>query len=151
MRLSRRVAALATAAAALFGGLGLVPSAASAASGYGYDVSYPQCGKTLPSAAAFAVIGVNGGQPLKDNRCLGEQFRWVRRVNADYGFYVNSSNPGRSHPQWGKPGELACGGAAAEWGCGYNFGQAVAKDAFDHAERVTKAASGHRFWVDVET
>jgi hypothetical protein len=144
------VAALA-AAAAMFAGLGVAPSAAQAVSGYGYDVSYPQCGKTLPSSAAFAVIGVNGGQPFKDNRCLGEQFRWVRRVNADYGFYANSANPGPAHPEWGQGGTLPCGGAAAEWGCAYNFGQDSAKHAFDYAERVTKAAAGHRFWVDVET
>jgi hypothetical protein len=129
--------------------IGVAP--ARAASGYGYDVSYPQCGKTLPSPASFVVVGVNGGIPFKDNRCLGEQFRWVRRVKADYGFYVNSSNPGATHDEWGKPGEMQCGGASAEWGCAYNFGEAAARNAYDYAARVTKATYGHRFWVDVET
>jgi hypothetical protein len=128
---------------------GLAP--AEAASGYGYDVSYPQCGKTLPSSASFAVLGVNGGSPFKANSCLGEQFRWARRVKADYGFYVNSSNPGPSHEQWSKPGYYECGGAAAEWNCAYNFGRAAGKDAYNYAAKVTGAAAGHRFWVDVET
>ena len=124
---------------------------AHAESGTGYDISYPQCGKTLPSSAAFVVVGVNGGSPFKDNPCLGEQFRWVQRVKADYAFYVNSSNPGPAHPQWGKKGYHPCGGAAAEWNCAYNFGRASAKHAYAYAAKVTGAAAGHRFWVDVET
>ncbi len=135
--------------ATAFAVAGLAP--AEAVSGYGYDVSYPQCGKTLPSSASFVVLGVNGGTPFKANPCLAEQFRWVKRLKADYGFYVNSSNPGSSHKQWGKPGYYVCGGASAEWNCAYNFGRAAAKDAYNDAARITNAAAGHRFWVDVET
>jgi hypothetical protein len=123
---------------------------AAAASGTGYDISYPQCGKTLPTSASFVVVGVNGGIPFKDNPCLGEQFRWVKKVKADYAFYVNSSNPGTANERWGKPGYHPCGGGAAEWNCAYNFGRSAAKHAYNYAARVTNAAAGHRFWVDVE-
>ena len=147
MPVARALTVLALATAITAAGL----TAAHATSGFGYDISYPQCGKTLPSSAAFAVVGVNGGSPFKANPCLGEQFRWVRRVKADYAFYVNSSNPGPSHKQWGKPGYYPCGGGAAEWNCAYNFGRAAGKDAYNYAARVTSAVAGHRFWVDVET
>jgi hypothetical protein len=31
----------------------------------GSDVSYPQCGKTLPSGQAFGIVAVNEGLPNK--------------------------------------------------------------------------------------
>ena len=38
---------------------------AATVSGVGYDVSYPQCGRTPPKRAAFGIVGVNEWRPLK--------------------------------------------------------------------------------------
>ena len=43
----------------------------------GFDVSYPQCGSVLPTAADFAVVGVDGGRPFDVNACLADQVAWA--------------------------------------------------------------------------
>jgi hypothetical protein len=67
----------------------------------GVDVSWPQCGTTLPTGIPFAVVGVNGGTATTTNVCLTEQLRWAstRTTGADPGqrsvqLYVNTGNPG---------------------------------------------------------
>src|SRR4051794_39368931 len=55
-----------------------VPGTASAApTSVGYDVSYPQCGTTLPQDRVFAVVGVNGGLSTRANLCLSAQLDWA--------------------------------------------------------------------------
>lgn len=44
----------------------------------GNDVSYPQCGSPLPTAADFGIVGVDGGRPFEVNACLAEQIVWAR-------------------------------------------------------------------------
>jgi hypothetical protein len=51
----------------------------------GYDVSYPQCGSSLPSARAFAIVGVNGGLSTKANPCLATQLAWAWKSNGSLG------------------------------------------------------------------
>jgi hypothetical protein len=80
-----------------------LPATASAAAPtrVGYDVSYPQCGKTLPSARAFAIVGVNGGLSTRANPCLSTQLAWAWRSNGSVGsqpkaqVYLNTANPGQ--------------------------------------------------------
>src|SRR5215216_6286831 len=80
-----------------------MPSTASAATPtrVGYDVSYPQCGKSLPSARAFAVVGVNGGLSTRSNPCLSTQLSWAWRSNGSVTsqpkaqLYLNTANPGQ--------------------------------------------------------
>lgn len=65
----------------------------------GYDVSYPQCGRTLPDDAAFAIIGVNGGTASKTNPCLADQLKWGKLSSGltnqpALQLYVNTANPG---------------------------------------------------------
>src|SRR4051794_40259937 len=45
----------------------------------GWDVSYPQCGGSLPSAPAFGIVGVNGGKPYSSNTCFSTQWAWAQR------------------------------------------------------------------------
>src|SRR3712207_9589381 len=103
------VVALAAAAAVL-----ALPGTASAApTTVGYDVSYPQCGTSLPRDRAFAVIGVNGGLSTKTNPCLTQQLTWawgssgavLSQPRAQ--LYLNTANPGQIVPQvatWPKAG-----------------------------------------------
>ena len=75
----------------------------------GYDVSYPQCGTTLPSSAAFAIVGVNGGLANDLNPCLGpttsypsytqSELYWAAAATSGsstskVALYVNTADPG---------------------------------------------------------
>ncbi len=73
----------------------------------GNDVSYPQCGSTLPSTTAFAIVGVNGGLADNLNSCLGptsglssSELYWAATATngsstqPTVGFYVNTADPG---------------------------------------------------------
>src|SRR5438105_13852995 len=60
----------------------LISSSAAAASIPAYvgnDISYPQCGKTLPTKQAFGIVGVNGGIATTTNGCLTTQLKWAAR------------------------------------------------------------------------
>ena len=61
---------------------GLLPFPAVAAATVpplGYDVSHPQCKKTLPADGGFAIVGINGGHPFSSNACVGAQLKWAHR------------------------------------------------------------------------
>jgi hypothetical protein len=83
-----------------------MPGTASAAAPtkVGYDVSYPQCGTSLPGARAFAIVGVNGGLSTKANPCLASQLRWAATSNGSTSqpttqLYLNTANPGEVRDQ----------------------------------------------------
>ena len=40
-------------------------------------MSFPQCGKTLPSTFAFTILGVNNGRAFDDNPCLASLMSWA--------------------------------------------------------------------------
>jgi hypothetical protein len=67
----------------------------------GIDVSWPQCGKTLPSGMAYAIVGVNGGTAATTNNCLSTQLSWASATTTGANpnqpkmqLYVNTANPG---------------------------------------------------------
>ena len=65
----------------------------------GYDVSYPQCNRNLPTSFYFAVIGINGGTAATENPCLSEQLAWASTAKSGSKqstkqVYVNTANPG---------------------------------------------------------
>jgi hypothetical protein len=67
----------------------------------GIDVSWPQCGKTLPGGMAFAILGVNGGTAATTNNCLSAQLSWASAKLSGANLnqpkiqlYVNTANPG---------------------------------------------------------
>lgn len=65
----------------------------------GYDVSYPQCGKRLPTDHYFGIVGVNGGNAATANSCLADQLVWASKAKtgsnqSKYQLYVNTANPG---------------------------------------------------------
>jgi hypothetical protein len=108
----------------------VVPAAAPArhVGGVGYDVSYPQCGRTLPAGAAFGIVGVNGGAPLTTNKCLSDHSAWARGTKA-HAVYVNTANPGSGDP--------------------VAYGRRLARDAVAR-EHAAGVGATSMWWLDVE-
>ncbi len=79
----------------------------------GNDVSYPQCGSTLPSSPSFAIVGVNGGLANDLNSCFGpspaypsytqSELYWATAsatgvtTQPKVGLYVNTADPGNEY------------------------------------------------------
>ena len=79
-------------------------TSATKTSTVGYDVSYPQCGSSLPSGAAFGVVGVNGGLATKPNGCLATELGWAWGSSGSTAqpkaqLYVNTADPGQVRDQ----------------------------------------------------
>lgn len=139
----------------------------------GIDVSYPQCGRTLPTYQGFGVVGVNGGNAVIDNPCLSTQLLWAKQSVGTPGqspiqLYVNTGNPGGLNtPTW--PQSNVYGGATApnpygtcdgsdSLACAWQYGWNRAHD--DVVSRFTPQAqaagistepSVYPWWLDVET
>ncbi|RJT81826.1 hypothetical protein D6T63_03430 [Arthrobacter cheniae] len=157
---------------------GMAPVAAAPASGttdlVGNDVSWPQCGKTLPSSTAFAIVGVNGGLANNTNPCLSAQLAWAEGATETSGvtaqpkvaLYVNTANPGHAGSWWPSSNIIddgkvitnpygAC--APAEVGqpapvnraCSYMYGYVRAYQ--DATSRGVANPGPYFWWLDVET
>jgi hypothetical protein len=123
----------------------------------GYDVSYPQCGSTLPSGGGFGIVGVNGGKAWSANPCLLDEYRWAATRTSPPAFYMNTGNPGTLSTHWGIPGPKPCANytnpaSVNDPGCAYNYGWRAAEEAFTRASQTTSpaAAAGAFWWADVE-
>lgn len=72
----------------------------------GNDISWPQCGKTLPKGQAYGIVGVNGGKATTTNPCLADQLKWANgSTNTNpkqpkIQLYVNTANPGEVLQQY---------------------------------------------------
>lgn len=96
----------------------------------GYDVSYPQCGKSLPSKfVGYAIVGLNGGKPFTANKCFQSQWDWALTHDA-VAVYINTADPGTESP--------------------VRYGKSIAKDSL---KRLSKFGiePGTPVWLDVET
>jgi hypothetical protein len=137
----------------------------------GYDVSYPQCGKQLPDASAFQIVGVNRGKVFTANPCLaagdhGSQLEWAGR---DAQFYMNTGNPGpdlSAHWPDGQTSPRACNthdnpGTDTD-ACAYDYGWNAAAHAYSVAVKAyislgwadadaTRTPVANAWWLDVET
>ncbi len=165
--------------------IAFVPSAAFAAKPLassttselvGYDISYPQCGKKLPTGQYFGIVGVNGGTAATTNSCLAEQLIWANKSKTGskqpkVQLYVNTANPGEVISQittWptsntDKTGNTTanpygtCTGAndrACSWQYGWNRSVEANIDRFIPAATkagINQSASGYIWWLDVET
>jgi len=165
MNTARRSVVVLAAIAAI---LGLTGAASAALTTIGNDVSYPQCGKALPYAPAFGVVGVNGGLAGTTNPCLATELAWAwkssgaARQQPRAQLYLNTGNPGAVTPQvasWPKSGATpygSCTGANTT-ACSWAYGSARAQDsvaAFSGAARsaqVDARPSSYIWWLDVET
>lgn len=122
----------------------------------GYDVSYPQCGGSLPANPAFGIVGVSDGLAYGRNPCLATQYTWASGApTAPPAFYMNTGNPGTAATRvdwYGQTGPRPCS-PDNEAGCAYDYGYNAAKHAFEYAESQTSssAARSAAWWLDVET
>lgn len=154
-----RLIALGFIAALVIGALG-APAVGESASVYpsgatGHDVSFPQCGATLPKTSAFGIVGVTNGLPWSANPCLASQYAWAGARPNPPSFYMNTANPGPISTYWNRPGPRACLDPASytDTGCAYNYGWTAAENAFQAASSATSAAKAAAafWWIDVET
>ena len=110
---------------------GLFPAAASArgkpggggggSTTTGFDVSYPQCGTSLPTPAAFGIVGVNGGLANDLNPCLGPSSSDPSYTQSELYWALTASVGGTSQPKaslyvnTADPGNLYNGKPIADW------------------------------------
>lgn len=132
----------------------------------GKDVSYPQCGKTLPSGQAFGIVAVNDGTANTTNPCLATELRWAQRSTGTtsqpkVSLYVNTANPGNlGVADWpatnvdpvdgaviSDPYGTCTGGddAACAWQYGWDRADV------DAQVRGVANPGGYTWWLDVET
>jgi hypothetical protein len=129
----------------------------------GFDVSFPQCGKSFPTSAAFGIVGVNDGVALSTNPCLAQELSWAQATpNQSPSFYSNTGSPGPAYsPKWPTSQQIpqVCAGANSPE-CAYDFGWNTAEVSFtnavnaettDGAVSPTSAAAQAKWWLDVET
>ena len=129
----------------------------------GYDISFPQCGGTLPTGMGFGIVGVNDGRPYTTNPCLATEIQWATSsLAATPQFYVNTANPGPSNnTAWPTTQTFpeVCTGADSV-GCSYDFGWNAGSNALQaviaaETQLGTSApgtvATSAAWWLDVET
>jgi hypothetical protein len=124
----------------------------------GYDVSWPQCGSTLPSKPAFGIVGVNKGIVFSPNPCLSSEIRWA---GSGTQLYANTGNPGpalSSHWPSGQTSPRFCDPANPDTAdCAYDYGWNAAADSYADAVGAWQALgragapSSVAWWLDVET
>lgn len=136
----------------------------------GYDISYPQCGRRLPSDHYFGMVGVNGGTAANVNPCLAEQLTWAKSAKDGskqdkVQLYVNTANPGEYIDQvstWPTSSTTEnlfgpCDGTntlACSWQYGWNRSVAAHNEYFVPAAQaagVSSSATPYVWWLDIET
>lgn len=96
----------------------------------GFDVSFPQCDIALPDTpGGFAIVGVHGGRPGKDQPCLEQQAWWARQQNG-LAVYINLEDEGTGDPVF--------------------VGQDIAADAIDRIQSAWLPKQTP-VWLDIET
>jgi LysM repeat protein len=74
----------------------LVDLAATEASPYahseaGFDVSYPDCVRSLPSEAGFMIVGLNNGRPFTSNPCFETEYAIAKGSQLSPSIYLNAA------------------------------------------------------------
>jgi hypothetical protein len=128
----------------------------------GYDVSYPQCSKSLPPNPLFGIVGVNGGFANNANPCIRTQMHWGgaspgqdHPKQPPLSLYIDTGNPGAHHvadwPSGGTaPGHGACNGLLTD-ACSYIYGEQRAEYSYRIVAALDPAAARTvPWWLDVE-
>jgi hypothetical protein len=139
----------------------------------GYDVSYPQCGRTLPTNHAFAVVGVNGGNAATFNECLATQLSWANQASGlvekqpKVQLYVNTANPAQdplyTWSSWptssteNNPYKECSGERTNSLACSWQYGwnRSIEAEAYFASQAAVAGISpetiDYTWWLDVET
>lgn len=143
----RAVVVLAVAAAAVVPFAGSALANVGPYTGFGYDISYPQCSGSTTTVTftgnSFAVIGVTHGRPYTINGCFADEYAKAPSTKSTY---MNLAAPvGKSAtkertsvPQTCNSGNKACHA--------YNYGFNAAKEAY-----AASGGTGGIWWLDIET
>jgi len=148
-------------------------SAPGSTSLVGMDVSWPQCGKTLPTTPAFGIVGINGGTAANQNACLASQLAWANSLSGAVAsqdkvqVYVNTANPGEVIGQittWPTSNTAPidnpygiCDGTntkACSWQYGWSRGEYAVNYFNQEAPKAGLASispASYKWWLDVET
>lgn len=142
-------------------------------SGTGVDVSYPQCGKSVPTDQSFGIVGVNSSLGNTTNPCLQQQLSWAASsaggtAQPKTQVYALFANPGAAAASvWPTSNASPNGqsvtnpygtctaqsGAKPTWkttsACSYMYGYARAYEAAN--TRGVANPGQYRWWLDVET
>ena len=152
------VAALAVIAAVV----ALVVMLTTSSPAIGYDISYPQCSGSDPSAPLFGIVGVNGGLANNANPCLSEELGWARAAPGQkqpkqpaLSLYIDTGNPGGHHvADWPRGGTAPAYGACNAKltnACSYIYGAQRAAHSYGLVAAVDPvAAKTAPWWLDVE-
>jgi hypothetical protein len=140
----------------------------------GYDISYPQCGRSFPSSVLFGVVGVNDGIVYSANPCLGtgdgsSELAWAERYDGAGGasLYANTADPGPALSHHWPSGQTDNGSycdpanldSAA---CAYDYGWNAAANSYQDAVNAyiqigelpagsTSTPKPNQWWLDVES
>jgi hypothetical protein len=111
----------------------------------GYDISWPQCGGTLPPAPHdVTIVGINDGHMFSTNPCLGTESTWA---GDSLTVYVNTNGLPSDNTS-GVHGARNC--FVSDLRCrSYNWGRSAATYDLDAAHNAGVHAS--MWWLDVET
>lgn len=129
----------------------------------GNDVSWPQCGKTLPSGQAFGIVGVTGGKASNFNSCFSTQYAWAQTSKggtnqAPVQLYINTGNPGDVLAQYNVTDWPTSSVAADPYGtcsgtwtddmaCSWEYGYERAQADISYVG----TSSSSNWWLDIET
>ncbi len=156
-----------------------LPSSIQSFTGYptgaiGYDVNWPQCKSSDPSAAgalpgppsyvagsmayAVAVVGVDGWAVGSYNPCLAAEATWASKAKVagtmtvppyELYLFLNSPASNSTIDKTGPAGTCANLAASARPAClAYNYGYNAALDAVSYASG--KGAQAKIWWLDIE-
>lgn len=108
------------------------------------DISWPQCGETIPSTTASGIVGVNGGRIFSKNPCFGREASRFKHLAV----YLNTGYPGLAYARHYESYPLSC--QPSDEPClAYNYGFNAARYAIAYTNLYTVLPS--RWWLDVET
>jgi hypothetical protein len=130
--------------------------------GTGFDISYPQCGHSYPTGAAFGIVGVDGGLANDANSCLGSELGWAQATpglsspsQPSTSLYINTADPGNGVADWPNSGTTpAYGSCDGSWSqaCSYVYGQQRAAYSYGLvAASNSPLAASAPWWLDIET